>query len=247
MWRQRMQVNNTPHALLLSGGTLSEKNAFALNLAAQLLCATQNHCGQCSSCHWMKKAQHPDLFMLMKEEKTDSIKIDDVRQIIAQCTQASHQGSYRVIIFSPAEAMPVGAQNALLKILEEPPEKTVFILVSDYPSLLAPTVRSRCQKKYLPNKNDVAVDQEILNTLQKVRAKQLHPSEAAAQYQGGALDKLLDQLLLYAMSEIKKMAHRAWFFWYDQIQLARRQLLLKNNPNQVLVMEHLFYELSKLT
>lgn len=241
-----MRTNNIPQALLLSGGSLAEKNAFALSLANQLLCETQNQCGHCASCRWVNKGQHPDLLMVIKEEKSDSIKIDDVRQIIAQCAQASHQGNYRVIVFSPADAMPVGAQNALLKILEEPPAKTVFILVSEYPSLLAPTLRSRCQKKVLPSKNDVVIDNDILTTLQKVRSRQLSPSDAAAKYQSESLATVLDKLLFYAMTEIKKASHRAWFFWYDQIQLARRQRLSKNNPNQLLLMEHLFYELSKL-
>ncbi|MDG4870023.1 DNA polymerase III subunit delta', partial [Guyparkeria sp. 1SP6A2] len=79
------------------------------------------------------------------EEGKRQIRIDPIREVNRFVSQTAQQGGYRVIVVSPAEAMNIAAANALLKSLEEPGEKTLFILLSDVPSRTLPTIRSRCQ------------------------------------------------------------------------------------------------------
>ena len=89
---------------------------------------------------------HPDLLRVSPEEGKRQIRIDPIRDVNRFVSQTAQQGGYRVIVISPAEAMNVAAANALLKSLEEPGDKTLFILLSDVPSRTLPTIRSRCQQ-----------------------------------------------------------------------------------------------------
>jgi DNA polymerase-3 subunit delta' len=82
-------------------------------------------------------------------EKTKGFKtvvtVDEIRRVNRFLSMTSHDGGYRVVIVDPADDMNISAANALLKNLEEPPSRTVFILISHSPGGLLPTIRSRCQ------------------------------------------------------------------------------------------------------
>lgn len=86
------------------------------------------------------------LFDEKKQQFKDEISVDQVRKITAFASQTAGEGSKKVILIEPAEAMNTAAANALLKWLEEPPANTYFILVSHNPSRLLPTIRSRCRR-----------------------------------------------------------------------------------------------------
>ncbi len=93
---------------------------------------------------------HPDLHRLSPEDKSRAIKIDQVRKLVGFATRTAQYSGYRVAIVAPAEALNRNAQNALLKTLEEPGGQTLLLLVCDQPTLLLPTIRSRCQQRILP-------------------------------------------------------------------------------------------------
>jgi DNA polymerase-3 subunit delta' len=93
---------------------------------------------------------HPDLMRVAPEEGKRQIRIDPIREVNGFVSQTAQQGGHRVILISPAEAMNVASGNALLKSLEEPGDRTLFLLLSDLPSRLLPTIRSRCQHWSLP-------------------------------------------------------------------------------------------------
>lgn len=112
-------------------------------------------CGQCRSCQLLASGYHPDLLRIAPEEGKRQIRIDTIRDVNRFVSQTAQQGGYRVIVISPAEAMNVAASNALLKSLEEPGDKTLFVLLADVPSRVLPTIRSRCQQWPLPS---VALD-----------------------------------------------------------------------------------------
>ncbi len=151
------------HAWLIHGVTGIGKVQFAKAAAAALLCAQPQAgvaCGQCTSCQWVRAGTHPDLRWLRPESyqaledpeavstKTPSkhLRIEQLRALSDWFHTTTHRGGFRVVVLYPAESMNHVTANALLKILEEPIEKTVFLLVSDnYPSLL-PTVISRCRR-----------------------------------------------------------------------------------------------------
>lgn len=136
-----------PHALLLSGAQGVGTQVLADALVARTLCRapTSVACGQCHSCQMLTAGYHPNLLRVSPAEKSRQIRIDPIREVNAFVAQSAQQGGYRVIVLQPAEAMNVAASNALLKSLEEPGERTLFILLADIPSRLLATIRSRCQ------------------------------------------------------------------------------------------------------
>lgn len=147
--QKRLHEQCLPHAILLSGIPGIGKTEFAHAFIQSLLCQQRGTqglgCGECSSCIWLIAGTHPDFLMVQPEENSAAIKIDAIRLLIDRLSQASHQGGYKVAMISPAEAMPIAATNALLKILEEPTPQTILILISHQPKIIAATIRSRCQ------------------------------------------------------------------------------------------------------
>jgi DNA polymerase-3 subunit delta' len=156
-----------PRALLLTGSPGLGKRHCALFLAQSLLCETKKTalqpCGTCASCRLFQAGNHPDLRILevgQEEEQgaahaeeaepgpakkpSKQIAIQAVRALADLVTISAHRGGAKVICIIPAEAMHVSAANAVLKILEEPPGNTFFLLVSHQPERLLSTIRSRC-------------------------------------------------------------------------------------------------------
>ncbi|ODN43298.1 DNA polymerase III subunit delta' [Piscirickettsia litoralis] len=160
VWQQlcrAMQAQSVPHALLLQGPAQTGKLTFARHFAVSLLCqqpSTQGNCGYCQSCLLHQAGNHPDFIELLAEQ--GSIKVDQIRALATQLQGSRHSLGYRVIIINHAECMNAAAANSLLKTLEEPPEKTVILLVTAQPGRLLATIRSRCQQFSLqPAKADV--------------------------------------------------------------------------------------------
>ncbi|MBE0462754.1 MAG: DNA polymerase III subunit delta' [Halomonadaceae bacterium] len=155
-WRQLVRLadeGRMPHAILLSGAHGVGKQQLAETLIARTLCANPDvlACGQCHSCSMLASGYHPDLLRVSPEEGKRQIRIDPIRDVNRFVSQTAQQGGYRVIVISPAESMNIAAANALLKSLEEPGAKTLFILLSDVPSRMLATIRSRCQQWSLPS------------------------------------------------------------------------------------------------
>ncbi|MCZ6502799.1 MAG: DNA polymerase III subunit delta' [Gammaproteobacteria bacterium] len=146
--QQQITANRLPHALLFSGIKDIGKKDFAFAFGAQLLCTRPgggSACNQCSSCHLLNASTHPDL-RLVRPEESKLIVIEQIRDLTEWVVQTAQQGGCKVCILFPAEQMNVQSANALLKCLEEPGPDTFFILVTDQPGRLLPTVRSRCQR-----------------------------------------------------------------------------------------------------
>lgn len=135
------------HAWLLTGVQGIGKLGFARYLTHYLFCQQAEAgipCGTCTSCHLLQVGTHPDFRLLQPEKKL--ITIDQIRDSIEFAHNTSQRGTYKILCFSPAEAMNNNAANALLKLLEEPPKDTILFLISHQPGLLLPTMRSRCQQ-----------------------------------------------------------------------------------------------------
>jgi len=139
-----------PHGLLLHGPEGVGKQTFATVLAAGLLCgrrgAALTPCGDCAECALSTAGSHPDLHWLRRPEDRKTIGVDAVREASEQLAMTSLRGGYRVAVVVPADLMTHAAQNALLKTLEEPAPRTLLVLATSRPSLLLPTLRSRCQR-----------------------------------------------------------------------------------------------------
>ncbi len=137
-----------PHSLLFDGPDGVGKRTCALDLAAALNCLTRTDgwaCGACSACTRMARGAHPDVIVLAPNDK-GVIAVDMVRDVIASASYRPFEARRRVVVIDEADRMPPGAQNALLKTLEEPPPSSMIVLVTARPDALLDTVRSRCPR-----------------------------------------------------------------------------------------------------
>lgn len=151
--RGQILADRLPHAILLQGLPGSGRRQFADALCAFLLCqsAEQKPCGHCRQCQLYVSGNHPDVLILEPEDNGKSIKIDQVRRLGQFVGQTSNQANAtKLIVLRPAEALGQAAANSLLKNLEEPPGKTLFMLIAEPGTALLPTIRSRCQAIALP-------------------------------------------------------------------------------------------------
>ena len=148
------------HALLLAGPAGIGKATFAFRLAHHLLAnpdpahapATFLPADPESSLfRQIAQGSHPGVLHLTRpvNEKTKGFKsvvtVDEIRRVSRFVSMTAHDGSYRIVIVDPADDMNTNAANALLKNLEEPPQRTLFVLITHSLGSLLPTIRSRCQ------------------------------------------------------------------------------------------------------
>lgn len=131
-----------PHAALVLGEKGIGKRTLLDACAQSLFCAaTEKPCGDCAPCRRFAAGSHPDVHRIACKK---SIGVDEVRDLIAALQIAPYEGGFRAAVFEDAGAMTVQAQNCLLKTLEEPPARTVFLLAATSESRLLPTILSRC-------------------------------------------------------------------------------------------------------
>jgi DNA polymerase-3 subunit delta' len=142
-----------PQSLLFAGPRGIGKRRTAVALAETINCLApveapsllRDACGTCVSCRRIARGVHPDI-LIVEPGESGSIKIEQLRDVIDRAGYRPFEGKRRVVIVDEADAMAGPAQSALLKTLEEPPQASVFVLVSPVPDALLPTVLSRCQR-----------------------------------------------------------------------------------------------------
>ena len=141
------------HAYLFHGEEAIGKRTTAAWFAQALLCEGSpsetdlDSCGVCRSCHQVEGRTHPDYFLIEPDHElaTPQIKIEQIREIEQQMIYRPLVGERKICIIDDADRMTIGAANALLKTLEEPPDHSLFVLVTSRPASLPATIRSRCQ------------------------------------------------------------------------------------------------------
>lgn len=133
------------HCFLICGPEGSGKRTLAELLCEALECTSAGTppCGVCTACRKVRTAGHPDV-IFVDDDEHQSIPIDRVRAACADVFIRPNEGSRKIYVFPHAEKLSVADQNALLKILEEPPAYAVFLLLLPNAGQLLPTVRSRC-------------------------------------------------------------------------------------------------------
>ena len=150
----RVKTGQMPHALLFAGGLGFGKAQLAEQLAHTMLCQSPSDngtpCGKCQACGLLAADTHPDLRILEPEEEGKVIPVDTVRSVADFFALKGQYGGRQIVIINPAEAMNRFGANGLLKTLEEPTPEALLILVTSHPSLLLPTIRSRCQQVVFP-------------------------------------------------------------------------------------------------
>jgi len=143
-----------PHAYLFSGPPGAPLYDAAITLAMALSCqrapgdgCTGDPDTMCGACAKIVAGIHPDVVTLVREGAAQIVPIESVRsQVIARLGFPPHEGALRVFIVEEATSLAPPAANALLKTLEEPPARTLFVLGTTAPDQLLPTIRSRCQR-----------------------------------------------------------------------------------------------------
>ncbi len=133
-----------PHAILIEGAAGVGKRTVARELAKSILCMDSSiYCGTCRSCTLFEAGSNPD-FSVVTPNKKNLITIDEIREVRRRAYERPDRCERKVYIIENAEKMNVPAQNAFLKILEEPPQYVVFILLAPSSSMLLETIISRC-------------------------------------------------------------------------------------------------------
>jgi DNA polymerase-3 subunit delta' len=138
------EAGRVPHALLFTGPPQVGKRTLALAFAQALNCQGEDPpCGECLSCRKIARGNHADVRVIGGQGAT--IKIEQVRALRRELALSPVEGRWRVAVFLDFETVTPEAANALLKTLEEPPERVVLVLTAADADMLLPTIVSRCQ------------------------------------------------------------------------------------------------------
>ena len=147
--KKAAELGKTPHALLFYGQGASGKRALALEFIKLLNCQDKNFesrpCLTCRSCSDIEKNVHPDLTIVEPQEGKE-IKISQIRDLQNSLSLKPYSAPFKAAIIDKAHLLNQEAQSAFLKILEEPRGNSLFILVSEYPEMLLPTILSRVER-----------------------------------------------------------------------------------------------------
>ena len=136
------------HAYLFTGPRGTGKKSVARLCAMAALCRGEGKrpCGACGPCRRVLAGTHPDVHTVEPEAGKQKIGVDVLRGVIEEVSVRAFEDGVKALIFPEAERMTPQAQNCLLKTLEEPPEDTVFFLITDQPGAMLPTIVSRCRR-----------------------------------------------------------------------------------------------------
>ena len=140
--RSGQESQEMTHAWIFTGPPGSGRSSAAVAFAAALVCPTGG-CGTCRTCHSAQTSGHPDVEIIRTESL--SIKIDEIRELLTRTSWAPSMGGWRVVVMEDADRMTESAANALLKAIEEPGARTVWLLCAPTLHDILPTIRSRCR------------------------------------------------------------------------------------------------------
>ena len=172
------------HFYLIAGPEGSGKHTLARLLAAGLQCTEKDKpCLQCSACRKVLADTHPDVITVDDPEKK-TVPVDLIRQARADIFVRPNEGVRKIYLFPRAQDMGIPGQNALLKVLEEPPAYGVFLLLTDNPEKLLPTVRSRCTELKLLPLPDAVLRKQLAKEFPQAEADAI---DAACMRSGGYL------------------------------------------------------------
>lgn len=135
------------HAYVIVGSPRGNALQFAESFLKLLFCeSAEKPCNECVGCRQVEAHKHADTLWIEPQSKSRQILADDVRGLIRRMTQTSFEGGWKAGVILCADCMNTNSENALLKTLEEPPAKSLLLLVTDSANSLLPTIISRCQK-----------------------------------------------------------------------------------------------------
>jgi DNA polymerase-3 subunit delta' len=230
--RAALAHDRLPHALLFTGADGIGKHSLALAFVARLQCERdgEDACGECSSCRQIAAASHPDVQLISVASGKKDIGIDRIRELKRFMQLQPMRGRAKVAVLDEAHLLTIPAQNALLKVLEEPPARSFLLLVSSNPGALLATVRSRCQRlQFAPLPADTVV--EILTAASQTDATAARELAALAEGSPGRA-----QMLEACLAGMSREAWRQQLAGVEQaryVRLARMANELSSPESQV--------------
>ena len=158
--RNGFESGRLAHAYIIVGAPRGNALHFAESILKLLFCeSAEKPCNECTGCRQVEAHKHVDNLWIEPQSKSRQILAADVRGLIKRMTQTSFNGGWKAGIILSADCMNESSENALLKTLEEPPPKSILLLVTDSAQSLLPTIISRCQKIVLSEGNANAVNE----------------------------------------------------------------------------------------
>lgn len=155
----KVKSGKSSHAYIVDGADGVGKTDFALECARAMVCSEQNKpCGYCRDCKKALSGNHPDIHVVGRER---TASIDDVRRLIARSSLKPNDSEKQVFIICNASKLREEAQNALLKLFEEPPATVAIFLLTESRSSLLPTVLSRGQRIHLDGLRDEEIEERL--------------------------------------------------------------------------------------
>lgn len=196
-----LQKGRISHFYVISGPEGSGKRTLARLLAAAILCRSETKpCQQCNACRKVMADTHPD-FITVSDPEHKYIPVDLVREIRDDMFIRPNEADRKIYMF-PQE-LRIEGQNALLKVLEEPPSYGVFMLVTDNPEKLLPTVRSRCTELRLQGLNSDMLTRELQRQCPEADAQTIRGAvERSGGYLGQALSLLQQERAVSEETEL---------------------------------------------
>jgi DNA polymerase-3 subunit delta' len=158
--RTGVETQEMTHAWLFTGPPGSGRSSAAVAFAQALICPNQG-CGACNECQSAKNGSHPDVEIIRTEGL--SIKVEEIRELLTRVAWAPSMGGWRVVVMEDADRLTESAANAMLKAIEEPGTRTVWLLCAPTLHDVLPTIRSRCRHIQLHTPSDAAVAQVLIN------------------------------------------------------------------------------------
>ena len=147
--KNHAKPGHTRHAYLITGPDGVGRETLALAFAKAINCqnppAEGEFCGKCLACRQINEQRYPDLMVLRVMEGSKDLKIDQIREMQQTLALAPYQSRYRMVLIPDFQNATIGASNALLKSLEEPPSRALLILTADAKESLLETIASRCE------------------------------------------------------------------------------------------------------
>jgi len=172
------------HFYLISGPIGSGKHTLARLLAAAILCRSEGKpCLHCTACRKVMDGNHPD-FITVDDPEKKTVTVDLIREARADMYVQPNESEHKIYLFPRAQDMGLPGQNALLKVLEEPPAYGVFLLLTDNPDKLLPTVRSRCREIHMQPLPEDVLKEALTRDFPKSGKEDI---EAAMERSGGYL------------------------------------------------------------
>lgn len=148
--KRSFQEGRLAHAYLFQGPESVGKKKVAIEFAKLVLCHSNKEkpCNKCQACYQVDQLVHPDLIIIEpKSDTSQTISIEEIR-LLKERISITSGGEYKIAIIDRAHRLTQEAQSALLKLLEEPKGKKIIILISEFPEIILPTIRSRTQPIY---------------------------------------------------------------------------------------------------